>query len=97
MKSPDLEIYEAAREYLAAVEQSEDQMAKARAANSATYDRKKALIKLLHELCDIEETFCLRLTDSELLVCYYDGEEGFVDFSQIQAFSEALVYPAKQD
>ena len=92
MKNPDLQIYEAAREYLAALEYSEDLVYQAKVANNATYDRKRDLIKLLHELFDIEETFCLRLTDGELLVCHYDGEEGFIDFSQIQEFSENLVY-----
>ena len=97
MKNPDLQIYEAAREYLAAFQKSEDLMIKGRAANNATYDRKKDLIKLLHELYDIEETFCLRLTDGEVLICHYDCEEGFIDFSQVQVFSETLVYsqPAK--
>lgn len=89
---PDLEIYEAARQYLAAFQKSEYLMSQARVAKTATYDRKKDLIELLHKLFDIEETMCLHLEDGELLVCHYDAEEGFVDFSQIQEFSEVSIY-----
>ena len=92
MKYPDLEIYEAARTYLSALKESEEWAVRAREARIATEHWKKDLIKLLHELFDIEETMCLHLEDGELLVCHYDTSEGFVDFSKIQEFSEVSIY-----
>jgi hypothetical protein len=92
MKSPDLEIYEAARNYLRAVEKSEACNAQARTSLTLAQVGKRELINLLHGLFDIQETMCLHLEDGELLVCHYDCEEGFVDFSKIQEFSEVCIY-----
>ena len=37
----------------------------------------------------------LHLEDGRLLVCHYNCEEGFVDFTEIQAFVEADAIPSK--
>ena len=83
----NLDIYEAARKYLSALQESEDMTEKARLANIARDDREIEILNLLNGRFKNQAVY-LYLESGETLNCHYDYEEGFTHLTLAKSLVE---------